>query len=140
MQTKQGFTLIELLVVIAIIGLLSSISIASFGGTRAKARASAVLQTLSTVKISALGCIQGGGNLNSPFGATRICSDSSIPSTYLWPALPTSGGWMYVVGNSALGPSDTVFNFDRNKGTFTYTASGDNGIIITCTQTGCKRK
>ncbi len=38
LEYKNGFTLIELLVVISIIGVLSSVVMASLGGTRSKAR------------------------------------------------------------------------------------------------------
>jgi len=47
---KKGFTLIELLVVIAIIGVLSSVVIASLGGSRSKGYNAAVQANLDTIR------------------------------------------------------------------------------------------
>ena len=47
---KTGFTLIELLVVIVIIGILATISVATFGGYQARAKDATVLAEVSSTK------------------------------------------------------------------------------------------
>jgi prepilin-type N-terminal cleavage/methylation domain-containing protein len=51
MNTKKAFTLIELMVVIAILGILMSIVVFSIGGSKDKARLTAVTSALSQMKI-----------------------------------------------------------------------------------------
>ncbi|MBI3282559.1 type II secretion system protein [Candidatus Curtissbacteria bacterium] len=50
LQFNKGFTLIELLIVITIIGILASLTLASFGGAQAKARDGVRKSDLSQVK------------------------------------------------------------------------------------------
>lgn len=49
-KVKQGFTLIELLVVIAILGILASVTIASYSGTQERARDTRRKTDLDTLK------------------------------------------------------------------------------------------
>ncbi len=80
-KTKSGFTLIELMVVIAIIGLLSSVVLASLGGTRMRARDSAIKQIV--------------GQMRSVM-ATQYAENPNSPSYFL-----SNSGW--VISNTAGG-------------------------------------
>jgi prepilin-type N-terminal cleavage/methylation domain-containing protein len=68
-KTTRGFTLIELLVVIAIIGILSSIVIASLGGTRDKAKRAKIQDELAAARTQAGLYVVDNGDY------TGICSD-----------------------------------------------------------------
>jgi prepilin-type N-terminal cleavage/methylation domain-containing protein len=50
MKKNKGFSLIELLVVISIIGILSTVLVMNFVGTRERARDAQKIQDLSSVK------------------------------------------------------------------------------------------
>ena len=82
-KTGAGFTLVELLVVIAIIGILSTVAVVNLNSARNKAKETAALALLNSLKYNLEICNQGEGWLNNegsyssfpaPVAGTAICN------------------------------------------------------------------
>lgn len=80
--TKKGFTLVELLVVISIIGILTTLLMVNFVGTREKANDSKKVQDLNSVK-NALRMYYND-NQTYPDGTDcTTCLNTAVGSSYL---------------------------------------------------------
>jgi len=92
--TKKGFTLIELLVVIAIIGILSSLLLANYNASRARARDA-----------------QRKSDLRQTTTALELYKNSQSPPTYpataSWENDLETGGFMKTVPHDPLCPGGT---------------------------------
>lgn len=76
-RSKRAFTIIELLVVISIIGLLSSVALATFQGSRERARVAANLQFHQSVQGSIGSSEVGGWEFDEGSGTVALDSSGS---------------------------------------------------------------
>ena len=83
---RQGFTLMELLIVIAIIGILISISVASYGSAQKKARDARRHADLKAVQNA---WEQYYADNNASYPATCAYSATPTPVSYTHLTLPT---------------------------------------------------
>jgi len=125
---KKGFTLIEMLVVVAIIGLLATVVMVALGPQRKTARITAMQASMRSLNTAMQLCVQDGVVLTAPAAGSVVCA-SGDGSLTKYGTLPTTGTWSYLY-------SDLDATTD---GTFSISATGD-GVIITCTQSGCATK
>ncbi len=135
MQSKRGFTLIELLVVIAIIGILASVVMASLSSSRGRARTAAAQETMHSVQLNLLSCLNESSDIALPSeaidgGGVDICP----ADTGKYVALPT--GWIYC--DDTAGTGCATASTETIGVSFSVTASSTVDMAtITCTETGC---
>ncbi len=111
----SGFTLIELLVVIAIIGLLSSITLASFKGAVNRAKDAAALSTGSQLARVIQMCDGDGGKVVAPNSSTDPTNDiCSLGSSYgNWPQSPK--GWTWYPYVWTIGENNLTYAYALNS-------------------------
>lgn len=85
MKFKKAFTLIELLVVIAIIGILASVVVVNVGSARKKAKNSAIISQLESLKTQAALYYDSNGNYSN------LLDDTDVKKIY-YGALNSSKG------------------------------------------------
>ena len=115
MHNSRGFTLIELLVVIAIIGLLTAVTMASFGSVQKRgrdARRSSDVQTIA--KALASYAVTSGGNF--PITTTPI---NITGSDALSEILTTAGTITAVPHDPASPVQDYTYQTNAEGSTFT---------------------
>lgn len=75
-QTQKGFTLIELMIVVAIIGILAAIAIPQYSNYTSRARASAALAEVASIKTGINMCLAETGKLDDCDGGSN-----GVPAT-----------------------------------------------------------
>jgi len=124
MEKTKGFTLIELLVVIAIIGILSTVMVVNFSGSRQKATDTSAYSSVSEAVKAAIACNVDGGTVNT---SGAICTDS-IVATGSWPDTTKYTGWgALTVTISATG------------GQFQSASAANGSKSISCSSGGCTK-
>ena len=119
-MTQKGFTLIELLVVIVIIGILATISVATFSGYFAKARDTErkTFTSAARTAIQAEALTNANGQTNNfCFGATTMAGVETAVGTFLDAngiALPADFGTgtnvaYYVAANDCTGGASATY-------------------------------
>lgn len=148
-----GFTLVELLLVIAIIGILSSITLASINSSRLKAKESAVISNLNTVRAEMeLVYLNSNQSYGNPAAASAaVCDNNNSFNTGIiasaLAAAETQGGSQAVcaVGGGGgsfavsvplvFGGSWCVFSVNQYSQSLAGNASGGGASPAAC-QTG----
>lgn len=167
-KQKKAFTLIELLIVIAIIGILVAIVLTGLVLAREKAQTASVLQSLSSIRSSALGCLtEGTTNYRlgaSQWGHNSICafnSTTAIPGFGQWPDLSpfgwsdtfvtsanSDGQWWCPIGytgsaapNSCGGYADATCGGSQGDGRFCFGFTNTTSAArVWCTEAGCNKE
>jgi prepilin-type N-terminal cleavage/methylation domain-containing protein len=152
-----GMSLIEVMAVIAIIGILASIITVSLSGARKNAKASSVLQSMTSVAPLAYKCLTRGTNsaktlLNAGNSASNICS--STEGFANWPDIANTGwsydnfSWCNVTNhNDCNNYQDGRCGGDWDNKKFCYRITDGTGNncnnsdkCIQCTDQGCQKK
>lgn len=125
---KKGFTLLELIIVVIILGILVSIAIPRFIGTRAKARAAEALNTLGSLRAAQIRYAEDhAGTYFGGVGGTACGTNIDVQMTNL------------NYHNAAVcydGSVDSIVSIQNNQGD-NYTLCIDANGGIACTGTGC---
>ncbi len=121
----KGFTLIELLVVIAIIGILAGVVLVSLSSQRARARASAALQTAASTLPYVVDCSMRSVNISNPGTGSggnggAICTGSGA-------------NWPVINVGSTTGCTYTSYGASYDGSYFTISCGG--GAAIYCAGT-----
>lgn len=118
MKKNKGFSLIELLVVISIIGVLTTVLVMNFVGTRERARDAQKIQNLNSLK-NALRMYYNDNqaypaNLSSIVGASGyIASLGETGSVFVYTS--TTDGFVITIGLE-VGAGDEDINSQKNCG------------------------
>jgi prepilin-type N-terminal cleavage/methylation domain-containing protein len=145
-KVKQGFTLIELLIVITIIGVLASLTLASYGGAQAKARDGVRKSDLSQMKraleLAKSDCqgaayypFLGGANGVAAYTALgTYLSDTDLKYISSAPTDPkNTAPWQYAYANSAT--AATVCPAADGTGNLTITGGDNYALWVTLERT-----
>ncbi|NUT77493.1 pilin [Pseudomonas sp. C1C7] len=86
MKTQKGFTLIELLIVVAIIGILATFAIPAYSKYQARAKVTAGVAELSTLKVNYEDAVNSGTaapavTVFAPGGDTQNCKFTAATGT-----------------------------------------------------------
>jgi general secretion pathway protein G len=123
-MTKKGFTLIELLVVIAIIGLLTTLSVASFNNAREKGRNTKRLTDIKRIQIALESYYNYLSVYPDQLGRTIAVYPQGIVYLQVVPSAPVPPD-----GNCTSEENTYTYKTDALKQTYelTYCLSGTNG-------------
>lgn len=135
-KLNKGFTLVELLVVISIIGILTTLLMVNFVGTREKANDSKKVQDLNSIK-NALRMYYNdnqsyptGTNcfdcLNTAIGSSYLPNISSIGYTYSYSQLDSGDGFILTV------PLESGSN-NSNESQINCNLTPTPGVYAVCT-------